>query len=297
MRLGSRRFAPRWWATTLYLVVALVMLALGRWQLVRADEKIALLESAERARAAPAVALGRVDDVERAADAHRRVVLAGRWEGERQLLWDNRAHAGRAGYEVITPFRLDGGRLALVNRGWTAPGPTRDVLPDVSLPDASRPGDVVLEGLLSRPSKGFASGDALAASGSWPRVLQYLDYPAIEAALGEPIVAAVVQAQVAEEDGAFAAARRGAEPAGAGDGTGGGGGSDPTARESTGGAADASAESALLIPNWRPAASGPEKHYGYAFQWFAMATALTAIFVVVNLSRSESDEPEPPRVE
>ena len=158
VRLGSRRFAPRWWATTLYLVVALAMLALGRWQLARADEKIALLESAERARAAPAVALERVDDVERAADAHRRVLLAGRWEDERQLLWDNRAHAGRAGYEVITPFRLDGGRLALVNRGWIAPGPTRDVLPDVSLPDAPRPGDVVLEGLCHVRRRGSRAG-------------------------------------------------------------------------------------------------------------------------------------------
>ena len=281
------------------------MLALGRWQLARADEKIALLESAERARAAPAVALERVDDVERAADAHRRVLLAGRWEDERQLLWDNRAHAGRAGYEVITPFRLDGGRLALVNRGWIAPGPTRDVLPDVSLPDAPRPGDVVLEGLLSRPSKGFASGDALAASGAWPRVLQYFDYAAIEAALGEPIVAAVVQAQVAEEGGAFAEARRGEETAGAGAGDASAPGAGPSgtatsavaASESTGGAGNALAEAALLTPNWRPAASGPEKHYGYAFQWFAMAAALTAIFVVVNLSRSESDEPEPPPAE
>ena len=276
MRLGSRRFAPRWWATALYLLVAVAMLALGRWQLLRADEKIALLENAARSRAAPAVALERVDDVAAAADAYRRVRVSGRWLGERQLLWDNRAHAGRAGYEVVTPLRLGDGRLALVNRGWIAPGPTRAALPDVALPIVAAEADVSLEGLLSQPSKGFASGDALAASGAWPRVLQYFDYAAIEAALGEPIVPAVVQAQVADDTGAFADARRDA--------------SAPLPEASSGEAVRA----ALLAPNWRPAASGPEKHYGYAFQWFAMATALTAVFVVVNLSRNESDESERP---
>lgn len=280
MRLGSRRFAPRWWATALYLLVAVAMLALARWQLLRADEKIALLENAARSRAAPAVALDRLDDVEAAAEAYRRVRVDGRWLGERQLLWDNRAHAGRAGYEVITPLRLDDGRLALVNRGWIAPGPTRETLPDVALPPATAGTDVSLEGLLSRPSKGFASGAALAPSGAWPRVLQYFDYAAIEAALGEPIVPAVVQAQVAEDSGAFAGARRGAN--------------EPLPEPLPGASPGEAVRAALLVPNWRPAASGPEKHYGYAFQWFAMATALTAVFVVVNLSRNESDESERP---
>ena len=294
-----------------YLVVVLAMLALGRWQLARADEKIALLGNASRARAAPAVALDRIDDVAEAAGAYRRVRVEGRWEGDHQLLWDNRAHAGRAGYEVITPLRLGDGRLALVNRGWLAPGPTREMLPDVALPATASGDAVAFDGLLSRPSKGFASGAALAASGPWPRVLQYFDYAAIESALGEPIVPAVVQSQVATDGDVFADARAAsasrADGAGA-DGAGAdGGGPDaasagtppvdaplpapPATPEAVGSGAGTAV---LLTPNWRPAASGPEKHYGYAFQWFAMATALTAIFVVVNLSRNETDEPELP---
>jgi len=261
MRLGSRRFAPRWWATLLYVLVALAMLALGRWQLERAAEKIVLLDNAARAQAAPAVALERVEDVEEAAREYRRVRLVGRWQGQRQFLWDNRAHGGRAGYEVITPLRLPDGRLALVNRGWVSLGTSREVLPDLSLPTRERARRVSIEGLLSRPSKGFAGGEALAAGEAWPRVLQYFDYAAIGEALGEPIVEGIVQVRIAAD-----AASRGAVLAGAADGTG----------------------TALLTPNWRPAASGPEKHYGYAFQWFAMAAALTVIFVVVNLSRESS---------
>lgn len=274
LRIGSRRFAPRPWAVLLYLCVVIAMLALGRWQLERADEKTALRESAARARALPAVALERVDDTAAAARAHRRVLVRGRWVEERQLLWDNRAHGGRAGYEVITPLRLVDGRLALVNRGWIAPGATRarESLPDVSLPREANAAPVELEGLLSRPSKGFAGGEALPEDGPWPRILQYFDYAAIADALGEPIVEAVVQAQVASDSEVYAGAR---SASGAMSGAG----------ADTGRAGVGRAE--LLTPNWRAAASGPEKHFGYAFQWFAMAAALTVIFVVVNLSRDD----------
>ncbi|MCJ7556324.1 MAG: SURF1 family protein [Gammaproteobacteria bacterium] len=38
---------------------------------------------------------------------------------------------------------------------------------------------------------------------------------------------------------------------------------------------------------WRPQLVSPEKHMGYAMQWFAMAMALVIIYVVVNLRRPE----------
>lgn len=34
--------------------------------------------------------------------------------------------------------------------------------------------------------------------------------------------------------------------------------------------------------NWQPVANGPEKHYGYAFQWFAMLLAVLVLFVYLN---------------
>lgn len=40
---------------------------------------------------------------------------------------------------------------------------------------------------------------------------------------------------------------------------------------------------------WRPQLVSPEKHLGYAMQWFAMAMALVIIYVVVNLRRPEEE--------
>lgn len=253
MRIGNRRFRPRAWAVALYVAVLSCMLWLANWQMDRAALKITLQQAAEQARDAEAAPLLSVENLESASAAYSKVTLTGQYDATRQFLWDNRTHGGQAGYEVISVLRLDGGSLALVNRGWVAPGPSRQELPDVALPDMVANNTVVFEGYLSRPSKGFASGEPITGADNWPKLLQYFDYDAISALLDEPIVAAVVQAQALGTDA-----------------------STPTVLTS---------RPEWLVANWQPAASGPAKHYSYAFQWFAMAVALSVIFLVVNTRR------------
>lgn len=40
-----------------------------------------------------------------------------------------------------------------------------------------------------------------------------------------------------------------------------------------------------FIREWQSQKMGPEKHYGYAFQWFSLALALITIYLVVNTHR------------
>ena len=43
------------------------------------------------------------------------------------------------------------------------------------------------------------------------------------------------------------------------------------------------AESPLaLVHNWRPIAFGPEKHYGYAFQWFALLATTLVLYAMLR---------------
>jgi surfeit locus 1 family protein len=42
---------------------------------------------------------------------------------------------------------------------------------------------------------------------------------------------------------------------------------------------------------WRPALGfGPERHLGYAIQWFAFALVAVVIFVAVNLRRMDAEQ-------
>lgn len=260
MRIGRFEHNPGILKTALFLLFLSALLALGTWQMHRAAEKKVILAAAQSALSAKPVAASDLGDLALAATQHTKVRINGKYHGEKQFLWDNRVHKGQAGYEVITPVRTESG-LVLVNRGWVAPGRTRQELPDIKLTEAIGASDISITGLFSRPSKGFLNGDAFEPGASWPIVLQYFDYDAIEDALGEPVLHGIVQPQQFGNDSNVNQQANRPE----GNGT------------------------EFYIPNWEPtAAIGPTRHYGYAFQWYAMAAALVILFFVYNTRRIES---------
>jgi len=43
-----------------------------------------------------------------------------------------------------------------------------------------------------------------------------------------------------------------------------------------------------FIRDWQPVVMKPEKHLGYAFQWFALAGTLMIIFIGVNVRKNKN---------
>ena len=107
---------------------------LGVWQLERAAvkrERQALFDA--RMVESPVQLTGSVPGPETL--LYRRVRARGQWIAEAQIFIDNRIRDGRAGFEVITPLRLEGRPEAvLVNRGWIARGPEYPAAPRVPVP-------------------------------------------------------------------------------------------------------------------------------------------------------------------
>src|SRR4029077_9475959 len=96
--------------TVLAVGAVVLFTLLGLWQWHRADEKRAL----EAAYAAGGAAFAS-DIGARSTSSLRRyaqVRVHGRYDAEHQFLLDNMSHGGRAGYQVLPPFRLDAGGLA-----------------------------------------------------------------------------------------------------------------------------------------------------------------------------------------
>ena len=119
--LANRTFAPRPFTTLLAIVLIVLLVSLGRWQLHRAGEKQALFSAfAAGGGTAQPIAL-QTPKLPR----YSRVEATGRYDAARQILIDNMVNAERAGYFVITPFALQGGGWVLVNRGWVPLGKSR----------------------------------------------------------------------------------------------------------------------------------------------------------------------------
>src|SRR3982751_175946 len=117
--VSGRVFAPSWLMTLLTVILLTAFVSLGRWQWHRGEARQALWE--QYARSDDSALIANRADFERI-DRFRNARLQGSFAPARQFLLDNLSHAGQAGYQVLTPFRLIDGRLVLVNRGWIPAG-------------------------------------------------------------------------------------------------------------------------------------------------------------------------------
>jgi surfeit locus 1 family protein len=226
-------------AGTLAVAVGLpILLALGFWQIGRGQEKARLLEAAAEGQAAPPLNLTEMTSIEDVPE-YRRVVVRGSFVADRQGLLDNQVRDGQIGYDVLTPFRVDGrSALLLVDRGWLARGARRSDVPSWQTPE----GPVTLIGYLRRPTDiPLVSGDVRERFGSfW--VVGEIDPPLLEPVLGAPVLPRVLRLAPESEYG--------------------------------------------FRRDWPTVAMTPQRHYGYAVQWFGLGAALLVMYIVHGVRRA-----------
>lgn len=162
--------AARW---AMYVGVAILFAIacafLSNWQFSRNAERTEQLQLVENNYDAAPVALERVlaPGAElNPDDEWRPVRLEGRYLADEQLLVRNRAHGGSAAYEQLVPFRLDDGRIVLVDRGWLPPGNSQSAPDEIPVPPT---GEVTVEVRL-RPGEAAPTSGRSAEPGQVPTI-------------------------------------------------------------------------------------------------------------------------------
>ncbi len=145
-----------------------ILVALGAWQMHRRAEKLGLIAAIDtRSKAAPASAPVVADwaSFDPAVDAYRAVRARGtfRHDSEAHVFFSipqPKSGIGGPGYLILTPFLLETGGIALVNRGFV-PADRKDA---ASRAEGQTPGEVTIEGLLRGPEArgAFAGADDIA---------------------------------------------------------------------------------------------------------------------------------------
>jgi surfeit locus 1 family protein len=131
--------------------VALIglFLALGNWQLIRAQEKQAAQERLDALGREPPIALP-ASKINPGEYQFRSVQVEGQFEPRCTIYLDNRIREHVPGYEIVTPLRIGGSdKYVAVNRGWIAGTGDRTALPPVSLPE----GEVKIVGTAVIPNE------------------------------------------------------------------------------------------------------------------------------------------------
>lgn len=177
-----RRVLP----TLAMLAVVALCIAAGNWQRGRMLQKQALGERLAAAAAEPVVPLpGGIGDW--STWRYRQVELAGRYDAAHQILIDNKVHAGRAGYHVVTPLALADGRAVLVDRGYVPAGATRADLPAAPPPA----GEIRVRGRVNLPPADYVELREAPPQGA---VWQNLDPARFAASTGLAVLPIVVEA-------------------------------------------------------------------------------------------------------
>ena len=159
MRIGGWQFTPGFWPSLATLIFLSLFVALGFWQLDRADQKTRrhgefIKRQAERTMDLTDPGSLRTDKAEM---LWRHVQARGRFAAKVHILLDNQVVKGEPGYLVFTPFRLSGSdSWLLINRGWVPLGADRSVVPALETPAE----EVNIEGVINDvPATGLALGE------------------------------------------------------------------------------------------------------------------------------------------
>jgi surfeit locus 1 family protein len=170
--------------------------SLGRWQLDRATQKLALAAAiADRAAQPPLTDLQWMAQAANESMRYRHVQLQGRWLANSTVYLDNRQMQARVGFYVFSAFQPTGSTSAvMVQRGWVPRNfESRTSLPAVQTPD----GEVRIVGHLAPPpSKLYEPGQPSVGT-----IRQNLDLAQFGRQIGQPVLTiwTVVQTDAASE--------------------------------------------------------------------------------------------------
>jgi surfeit locus 1 family protein len=191
-------FRPRLWPTLITLPSVLLMLGLGTWQLERLAWKQNLIAERTSGLAAPVALWPDVRD--RLADQlWKRVRVEGQFLHDQEMLLAARSLNGNLGFHVVTPFRVAGDGVVLVDRGWIP----LDRREPSRRAEGQIPGEIDVTAVV-RPGHraGWFTPDNHPADKLW----YWLDLPAMAAAAGlaqEAVTDVYLEADATANPGGF----------------------------------------------------------------------------------------------
>jgi len=167
-------------------VAITLFIALGLWQLHRADEKrVILAREAAFLHQLPRVWQGEAVLPE----TFERVQVKGKLLPAVVFL-DNQLHDHQVGYHVLSPFDLGTGRVVVVDRGWVPLGVNRSTLPEITTPTER----MTLQGRAYYPlGKSWVLGPGIELKQDDRAVIESLDLHLLEQFLHKPVYPFIIR--------------------------------------------------------------------------------------------------------
>ncbi|MFT7198708.1 MAG: surfeit locus 1 family protein [Glaciecola sp.] len=237
--------------TIITLLCVVIMFGLGIWQLerkVQKDTRLAQISERQSNRPYKLSELLTEHTASNNSDVDIQdfpVSFAGTAQMDTLFFIDNRIVSGRIGYELVVPIITMGGDIVLVNFGWLRGSGIRGQLPELSAEVRALFSNQSRDftGVVSYPSLNRMVSETNIAFGQFPALLQQIDVAQIH-----PHLSAMGFLQ----SGKLFPFVVNLAP-------------EPNSE---------------FVRNWQPVVMSPEKHLGYAVQWFGLGIAALTIYLL-----------------
>jgi len=182
---------------SLYLFLMVLLVSLGFWQLDRSEQKAVFVKQQQLS--ANKTTLKLTSNIDFNKDRYRKVEITGHYIPTKQYLIDNQIVNGRAGYFVLTPFKITAtDHTVLVNRGWLVLNKDRRVLPEISIDSSER----TITGRINNfPVVGIRLAGAEIPTEGWPSVVQVVDIKILSEKIGFPLLSYQIELNKEMDDG------------------------------------------------------------------------------------------------
>lgn len=148
MNILGWQFKCSFWPTVAAIFFIVLTVNLGNWQLSRAQEKDDRQAKLNQLSQEPIISIP-TSLIKLENYQFRKVEVHGTYVPSHTIYLDNKINRGRAGYQIITPVKLDESSMhVLINRGWVVAGRTRSELPEILTPI----GKIMVSGIAESPT-------------------------------------------------------------------------------------------------------------------------------------------------
>jgi surfeit locus 1 family protein len=229
LKFNRHAFEFKFWPSLIALLMLIILLLLGAWQMKRYHYKQHLMSQYQQAIQQNPIAFSQLNLQH---DIHfQHVHVSGIYLNDRSLLLENRFYHDKLGFEVLTPFQVEHGKVLLINRGWVpmiADQQAANIKPVI--------GEQRINGYIQVLGyQGFTLGKDILTSGQWPLLIQKINIAQLQQLTHLNFYPFVLRLDSNQTSG--------------------------------------------FVSEWKPTTVLPQRHLGYAIQWFTMAFALLIAFM------------------
>ena len=113
------QFKPMLWPTIFSILIFIMLITFGTWQVKRLFWKEALIKNyLTQSQSNPIIDPAELEKP--SITEFKSIIVSGYFIHKNEIYITGKTYEGNAGFHVVTPFKMENNKIILINRGWVS---------------------------------------------------------------------------------------------------------------------------------------------------------------------------------